>query len=201
VDFDASGNFLLCADLGLDKLMVYRIDSETGKLSPNDPPYAALPPGAGPRHIAFHPNGKYLYVVNELNNTVMAFHWDGDKGIADSPSHVSTLPEGYDEQSHTAEIAVYPSGKWVYASNRGHDSIAVFSVDEDNGTLTLIGHGMLPGKTPRHFTIDPSGNWLLTGLQNSGSLSVFSVSPDSGLLEDTGKTVDVPNPVCVLFAR
>ncbi len=194
VNFDAAGRFVHAADLGVDKLFIYRYDPDHGTLTPGDPPFVAFAPGAGPRHLAFHPSGRYTYVVNELDNTVTAFR--GTKCIGS----VSTLPADFDGESHTAEIRVHPSGRFLYASNRGHDSIAVFSIDGADGKLTPLEHTPTGGKIPRNFNIDPTGRYLLAANQESSSIVVFRIDPESGLLNPTGRSVSVPSPVCILFA-
>lgn len=166
VNFDASGRYLYAADLGLDKLFIYRYDPDAGTLSPREPPFVSLPPGAGPRHLAFHPSGRYAYVVNELDSTVAAFTRDLDTGGLHPIGSASTLPTGYDGHSTTAEIRVHPSGRFLYASNRGHDSIAVFSIDTSSGKLTPLGCTPTGGKTPRNFNIDPTGRYLLAANQD-----------------------------------
>jgi 6-phosphogluconolactonase len=201
VVFSPDGKYLLEADLGLDKIFVYRFDPATGKLTPNDPPAGDLEPGAGPRHFAFHPNGRALYCINEIARTVTAFHWDPAKGSLTRFQSVPTEPEGFKGQNtSTAEIAVNKAGTRVYGSNRGHDSIALFSIDKDKLTLTPMDHTPTLGKTPRHFTLDPTGKFLLAANQDSSDITIFKVHPNSGQLTPIGKPVkDAPLPVCILF--
>jgi 6-phosphogluconolactonase len=192
--------FALACDLGLDKVMVYRLDHATAKLTPNDPPSASVPPGAGPRHIAFHPSGRFVYVINEMGSSVTHFTWDADKGVLRPMQTVSTLPAGLKVGNNTcAEVMVHPSGKFLYGSNRGHDSIAIFRINEQTGALTPAGHQSTEGKTPRNFGIDPTGTWLIAANQDSGSLVVFKIDPNTGGLTPNGVKVNVPSAVCVKF--
>ena len=201
VNFDPSGNFLLSADLGTDQLLVYRYDSAAGTLTPNTPAFAALPPGAGPRHFVFHPSGEYVYVVNELASTVSVFAWDGETGALEALQEIGTLPQDFAGESTTAEIRVHPTGRFVYASNRGHDSIAVFRVDAESGQLTAVGHTATGGSTPRNFNLDPSGRFLIAANQRSDSVFLFRVNQDTGGLTATGSSAAVGAPVCVLYVN
>ena len=201
VYFDKSGRHLFVADLGLDKIMLYDVDDEKGTLTPHEPPFSSVDPGAGPRHMAFLPNGRFAYVVNEMGNTVTAFSYAPASASFTALQTVPTLPDDFPGHSTTAEIVVHPTGRFLYASNRGHDSIATYGVDEKTGTLTLIGHTPTGGRTPRNFEIDPSGNYLLAANQDSDTIVVFHVDPNTGALEATGRTVEVGSPVCVTFAR
>ncbi len=199
-NFDPAGRFLFAADLGIDKIFIYRINEAQGTLEPNEPPAAELSPGAGPRHFAFHPSGNYAYAINELDSTITAFAYDAARGRLETVGTVSTLPEDFTGENTTAEVKVHPSGSFVYGSNRGHDSIAVFSVDPATGSLTSAGWTPTQGNAPRNFNVDPSGCFLIAANQNSDTLVVFRVDPASGTLEPTGQTVEVPAPVCVVFA-
>ena len=167
-------------------------------MTPNDPPSARLPPGAGPRHLSFHPNGRFVFAISELSSTITSFAWDGAKGALRSIGTLSTLPAGYSGQSSTAEIAVHPNGRFLYGSNRGHDSIVAMSIGAD-GTLALVEHESTRGKTPRHFVIDPSGRWLIAANQDSGTLAVFAIDQKTGALSPSGPLASVGSPVCVLF--
>jgi 3-carboxymuconate cyclase len=167
-------------------------------LKPNDPPFVATAPGAGPRHVAFHPNGKFVYAINELNSTVTAYRYDAVKGTLTEIQTVSTLPQGFTGTNTTAEVQVHPSGRFLYGSNRGHDSIAIFAIDGE-GKLTFVGHQPTQGKTPRNFGIDPTGTYLLAANQDSDNLVVFRIDPQTGKLEPTGLTLEIPMPVCVKF--
>jgi 6-phosphogluconolactonase len=199
IETTPDNRFAIAVDLGLDELLVYHFDASKGTLTPNDPPYARLDPGAGPRHLAFHPNGKFAYVVNELQSTITAFSYDPGRGVLEKLKTVSTLPRGFSGSNDTAEIRIHPNGKFLFASNRGHDSIAVFSVDSRTGALTLVDHFPTQGKTPRNFEIDPSGKLLFVANQCSDNIVVFRIDADNGRLTPTGKTLSVPSPVCLKF--
>lgn len=197
---DAANHFALVNDLGLDKVLVYRWDSPSGKLTPNNPPAVSVAAGSGPRHLAFSPDGKFAYVNNEMALTVTAFRYDAKRGVLSEIQTLPTVPEGTPPAGNsTAEIRVHPDGKFVYVSNRGHDSIAIFRADPRTGMLTAAGHQSTQGKTPRSFSIDPSGKYLLAANQNSDTVVVFKIDPDSGALSPTGTTLSVPSPVCVQF--
>lgn len=198
INVSPDNKFALSADLGLDKVLVYKLDAAKGTMAPNDPPAGELPPGSGPRHFAFHPNAKYVYVCGEMTSTVHAMTWDAAKGELKAVQALSTLPNEVKGNS-TAECQVHPSGKWVYVSNRGHDSIAVFKVDESNGQLTAVGHVPTGGKTPRNFGVDPSGKVLIAANQNSNTVVTFLIDEQTGMPKPTGNEVSVPKPVCVKF--
>jgi len=202
IDLDTANRFVLVDDLGLDKVLIYRFDPARGTLEPNTPPSVSLAPGAGPRHLAFHPDGRHVYVINELHTTITGFNYDAERGTLSEPKTVSTLPGDVAPRPEysTAEIQVHPNGRFLYGSNRGHDSIAVFAVDPRTGALTPIEHVPTQGKTPRHFTLDPTGTHLLVANQGSGSVVVFRIDSESGRLKTTGQTLRVPSPVCVTFA-
>ena len=197
VGFDAHNRFLLAADKGLDRVLVYRFDASKGILTRNRPPAAALPGGSGPRHFAFHPNGKWLFAINELSATITTFGWDQASGRLTAGGSVSTRPAEVTTGT-TAEIAVHPSGRFVYGSNRGHDSIVVFRVD-GGGALTLVQYESTRGQTPRHFAIDPTGRWLIAANQQSGTLAVFSIDQNTGRLSLVGPLTSVGSPVDILF--
>jgi 6-phosphogluconolactonase len=196
---DLSGKFALACDLGTDEVRIYRIDPAKPSITPHEPKAAKLAPGSGPRHLAFARSGKVAYVINELANTITAFEWDSEKGTLTEIQTVSTLPAGYGGESYTAEVAVHPSGRFLYASNRGHDSIAVFSIDETTGKLALRSTPSTGGKYPRHFAIDPSGQFLIVANQNSDSLLSMKIDPQTGDLTPTGSRIEVGAPVCVRF--
>lgn len=196
---DRAGRFVLVPDLGLDKVVVYRL-VDSGRLVPNDPPSACIAPGSGPRHLAFHPSGRYVYVINEMASTVTAMKYDAQRGAMETIHTVSTLPEGFDGDNTTAEIVVHPSGKFLYGSNRGQDSIAIFRIDESTGRIALAGHESTCGKTPRNFNLDPSGTWLLAANQATDNITVFRVDARTGKLSPTGQSVTVGAPVCIEFA-
>jgi 6-phosphogluconolactonase len=201
VHVDASDRFAVAADLGLDKLLIYRYDAAKGTITPNRPAFAASKPGAGPRQFAFQPGGRFAYAINELDVTVTAYSWDGATGTLTPIQTISSLPTGYDVGSGDsgAEIQVHPNGRWVYSSNRGHDSIAAFAVDKASGRLRAISHTPSGGKSPRHFGIDPAGRFLVAAHQNSDSLVVHKIDGRSGRLTPTGTKIEVPAPVCVVF--
>ena len=192
--------FVVAADLGIDKVLVYRLDAATGRLTPNDPPAMAATPGAGPRHLAFHPSGDALYAINELVSNVTTYAWDGAKGTLAERGVASTQPAGFTGSNTTAEITVHPNGRFVFGSNRGHDSIAVFRVNADR-TLTQTSVTQTGGQMPRHFSLDPSGQFLLAANQRSHTIVVFRVDQSTGALTDTGMKATVGSPVCVRFAR
>jgi 6-phosphogluconolactonase len=198
INLDPANRFALAADLGLDKVLVYRFDASTGRVTPNDPPSVSLVPGSGPRHLAFHPNGKFAFTINEMASTVTTLTWDSTTGALRMLGSQSTLPDGFTGNSSTAELQVHPNGRFLYGSNRGHDSIAVFSIAAD-GSVKPVEHESTRGKTPRHFTLDPTGRWLIAGSQGSGTLSVFAVDQSTGALTPTGGLAEVGSPVCVLF--
>jgi len=194
--------FAFVADLGLDEIMMYRFDANKGSLVPHEPAFATLDPGAGPRHIAIHPNGRFVYAANELKSTVTVFSSAAQK--KNQPylvlkQQVSLLPQNFSGRNDAAEIAVHPNGKFLYASNRGHDSIAVFAIDEANGTLTSVADVSTGGKEPRHFAIDPTGKYLLAENQFSNNIVVFKIDPTTGGLTPTGQVVEVPSPVDLTF--
>ena len=197
VSFDADNRFLIAADKGLDRMLVYRLDQSTGALTPNRPPSAALPRGSGPRHFAFHPNARWVFTINEQAATITTFAWDQQAGTLTIAGSVPTRPEGVTGGS-TAEIAVHPSGRFVYGSNRGHDSIAVFSVGAD-GALTPVEHELTRGQTPRNFAIDPTGRWLIAANQRSNTLAVFSIDQTTGALSPVGPLTSVGSPVSIIF--
>jgi len=197
VGFDARNRFLVAADKGLDRVLVYRFDASKGALTPNQPPSAALPPGSGPRHFAFHPNGTWLFTISEQAATITTFAWDQESGRLAASGSVSTRPAGVGTGS-TAEIAVHPSGRFVYGSNRGHDSIAVFTVGA-GGALTLVEYQSTRGQTPRNFALDSTGRWLIAANQGSGTLAVFSIDQNTGALSPVGQLTSLGSPVSVLF--
>jgi 6-phosphogluconolactonase len=199
VTFSPDGRRVFVCDLGLDKVMIYNFDAAAGKLTPNDPPYAELKPGAGPRHLAFGVDGRFAYVINELDATVTTFAYDAASGALTTVGSASTLPGGFDGEKWAAEIGVHPSGKFLYASNRGHDSLAVFAIDQATGTPTLVEHQSTGGRTPRHFAIDPAGELLIAGNQASGTMKMFRINTASGKLTAMGEKIQAPSPACLVF--
>jgi 6-phosphogluconolactonase len=191
--------FVLVPDLGLDELLVYSFDSKTGALSPNSPAFVKVSPGSGPRHFAIAPSGNFVYLVNELSSTVIVFSYQADSGELRELQTISTLPSSFKGENTTAEIAVDAKGKFLYVSNRGDDSIAVFDIDQRDGRLAFLERVPTGGKTPRHFTLDPTGRWLFAENQDSGTVNLFSVDPANGRLTATSRSLNVPSPVCVVF--
>ena len=201
VNIDPTNRFVYCPDLGMDRVMIYRLDAAAGTVTPNDPPFAAAAPGAGPRHLDFHPSLPFVYVVNEINSTVAAYAWDRDSGALRDLQTVSTLPAGFEGAGNScADIHVHPSGKFLYASNRGHDSIAVFRIEAASGRLSPAGHASTQGKTPRNFALDPTGTFLFAENQNSDTIVTFRIDTESGALQPTGEVTQIPTPVCLKFA-
>lgn len=192
--------FALAVDLGVNKVMVYRLNASTGTLTPNDPDGIAAAPGAGPRHIRFHQNGRFAYVVNELNATVTAYTWDAQGGVLKEIETVPMLPRDFTGKPWAAELVIHPNGKFLYASNRSQESIARYIIDTDTGRLSP--HGQVPtgGKTPRGFAVDPSGAFLVVAHQDTSDVMVFSVDASSGELTPTGSRIEVGAAVCVRFA-
>jgi len=199
INVDPGNRFAVAADLGTDKVYIYKLNAKSGTLSVNDPPFASVTPGAGPRHFAFHPGGKFTYVINELDSTVTAFAFNGETGALKPIQTVSTLPAGFAGNNTTAEVQVHPSGRFLYGSNRGHNSLAIFSVDAERGTLTAVGHEPTQGKIPRNFGIDPTGHYILACNQDSDTIVVFRVDLATGKLQATGSKIEIPKPVCVKF--
>jgi 6-phosphogluconolactonase len=199
VNLSADNRFMIATDLGLDQALVYRFDAAKGLLTPNDPPFAKLNPGAGPRHFAFHPKGNYAYVINEIQSSVTAFHYDRARGAFHELQTVSTLPKDFSGRNSTAEVEVDRNGKFLYGSNRGQDTIAVFAIDSRKGTLTPVENTPTQGKTPRNFAIDPTGRYLFAANQGSGSVVLFRIDQKTGHLTPAGQKLDVPLPVCVTF--
>jgi len=197
IELDPTNQYAYIADLGIDKIVVYRFDTSQGCLIPDTVPSIEVEPGSGPRHITFHPDGKFAYVIQELAGTVTAFVYDPRNGALQKLQTVSTLPAGYTGPIQAADLHLTPSGKYLYGSNRGHDSIVIYTVDEQTGTLTLIGHRSTQGKTPRNFAVDPTGTFLLAANQDSDTIVVFKIDPQSGHLEETGQIVACPTPACL----
>ena len=196
---DPTNRFVLVADLGLDRLFVYRFDAKDGSLQPNDPPFAAVAPGSGPRHVKFHPNGRWVYLINEMGCAITAFNWDTAQGRLTEFQTIPTLPPDFRGTNTCAEVEVHPNGKFLYGSNRGHDSIAIFAIDAASGRLTLVEHVPTQGKWPRNFAFDPSGRWMLVTNHNSDNAVVFRVDEATGHMTRTGEPVPVPFPFCERF--
>ncbi len=198
---DPANRFALMCDLGLDQVLVFKLDPATATLTPNDPPFARLKPGAGPRHLAFRPDGLFVYVIDELDCTMTVFAYDAAHGTLSEVQSVSTLPPGEELKKtySTAEVFVHPNGRFLYGSNRGHDSLVVFSIDETTGKLTLVEHVASGGRVPRNFNLDPSGRFLLAANQESANVTVFRIDEKTGRLTPTGNSVEIDKPVCVAF--
>jgi 6-phosphogluconolactonase len=199
VTFDPSGRFIIVADLGIDRLMLYTIDPQRGKLVPHRS--VGVAPGAGPRHFAFHPSGDHGYLINELGNTVVGYHWDAETGVLDPLQTLSTLPADFTGESYCADLHVHPAGTFLYGTNRGHDSLAIFRVDPKIGLLEATGHVSTEGQHPRNFALTADGCWLLVANQDTDNIVIFRVSPDGGQLELTSELTGIPAPVCLLFAE
>jgi 6-phosphogluconolactonase len=198
---DRANRFAFVPDLGLDKLMVYKFDPRRGMLEPNGIPWIKMKPGAGPRHVAFHPGGRFAYLINELDSTLAALSYDDSKGSFKLLQVVPTLPEGFSGESTCADVQVSPQGAFVYGSNRGHDSIVIYRIDRRTGKLAYAGHESTRGKTPRSFGIDPTGRFLLAANQDTDTIVTFSIDPKTGSLRATGRVTQVPTPVCIKFHR
>jgi 6-phosphogluconolactonase len=198
---DAANRFALACDLGLDKIVVYKFDPANSSLVANDPPAASVVPGSGPRHLAFHPNGRFAYVINEMKCTMTAFAYDPERGELKELQNLSTLPEGETVKPNysTAEVEAHPSGRFLYGSNRGHDSIVVYATDPATGKLAYIENVSTQGKTPRGFGIDPTGSHLLAANQDSENVVVLRIDQNTGRLSSTGTRIEVGKPVCVVF--
>ena len=196
---DPSNRFALAADLGLDRVMLYRLDASEGSLRRVENGAASLAPGAGPRHIVFHPELPLVYVVGELDSSVSTLRFDAKAERLTTLDARSSLPAGWSGKSYAADIHVAPSGKVLYVSNRGHDSIAVFSIDATSGALALEQTIATGGEWPRNFSLDPTGRWLLVANQNSGSITVLAREPRTGLLSPTARHLEIASPVCLRF--
>jgi|CZKI01.1.fsa_nt_gi 6-phosphogluconolactonase len=200
INADPSGRFAIVADLGLDRLFIYRLDAARGSLSPNDPPFTRVAPGAGPRHFAFHPDGRHAFVINEMGGSITAFTWDGEKGILAPCGTVPILRKDYKGLNTSAEVVVGRSGRFVYGSNRGDDSIVVHAFDPATGRLTFV-QRMADGiEVPRNYAIDPSGRWLVCGNLKADTATAYRIDPETGRLTLAG-TITVPEPLCVRFLQ
>ncbi len=200
---DKGGRFAFACDLGCDKIFIYKLDPASAKLTPNDPPFASVPPGSGPRHFAFHPGGKFAWANNEMTLTVTGFNYDAKNGALTPIETVSTLPPGVPviPAYSTAETLALPNGKFVYVSNRGHDTIACFSVNQTTGKLTFIEAVPSIVKIPRNFGIDPTGKWLITAGNRGGGIRVFAIDQATGKLKPTGQNIEVDAAMCVRFLK
>jgi 6-phosphogluconolactonase len=200
VTLSPDNRFVLVCDLGLDKIFTYRLDSAAAKLAPADPPFVATAPGAGPRHAAFSRDGRFVFVISEMGSTIVTYAYDAATGALAPRDTQSTLPAGFTGENTAAAIRVHPNGLFVYGSNRGDDSLAVFAFDETAARLTPVEIVPSGGKGPRDFAFSPDGAWLVVAHQYSNSIVVFRVDPQTGRLTRTAVTEEIPTPVCVLFA-
>lgn len=196
---DRNNRFAFEADLGADRIYQYALDPVAGRISAEPVKTYDVFPGTGPRHIAFHPSGRWAYLIGELSSTLVIYSYDASKGLLGEPRALSLLPIGWEGFNKSAEVVLSPDGRFIYASNRGHDSIMVLQVNNDSGAVTLTGQYPSGGSFPRHFTLDPSGRWLVVANMHSDNLTTFRVDPESGRLAWTGQSVQVPVPVCVVF--
>lgn len=199
IDLSPDNRFAMVDDLGLDEVLVYKFDSAKGTLTPNDPPFAKVDSGAGPRHLALSPDGKFAYVIGEMGHIVTVFSDDSASGRLQLLQMITTVPKDFTGRNDDAEVRVHPSGKFLYASNRGDDSIAIYAIDKNKGTLEQVGSVHSGGKEPRSFEIDPTGTLLLAANQKSDTIVVFQIDEKTGLLTPTGKVLEVGSPVCVKF--
>lgn len=197
INCDPTGRFALAADLGMDKIMIYRLNTASGTLMPNDPPFIKTESGDGPRHLTFHPSGKFVYACMELGNTVVTYEYKN--GTLTKIQTRPTLPAECDSKNDASEICLTPDGRFLYVGNRGHDSLAIFAIDPESGKLTALGHEPTRGKHPRNFTIDPSGTFLIVANMHSDNAVVFRIDRATGKLEFTGNEIRVPAVSCVKF--
>jgi len=201
VALSPDNRFVFVPDLGLDQVLSYRLDPAKGTLTPNDPPFAKVTQGSGPRHFVFHPNGRFAYTLSEMGSLVTVFAYDHVGGTLRDLQTISTLPKDFSGTNNAAELEVHPNGRFLCASNRGHDSIAVFAIDPRANTLTLVEHVPTQGKMPRNFAIDPTGAYLLAANQNTNNIVLFRIDQKTGRLTPTGDDLKTPSPVCVIFLR
>lgn len=191
--------YFYAVDLGMDRIYTYWLDLERGKFTPAQPPFTQLPAGTGPRHLAFHPNGRFAYTVNETTSTVSVFQVDGRSGGLTPQQTLSTLPAGFDGNNQGGEVLVSPWGRFLYATNRGHDSIVIYAINEENGQLDLAGHQSTLGREPRHFAFDPTAMYLVVANQDSNSVITFRVDQITGALSPIEPMAQVATPVCICF--
>jgi 6-phosphogluconolactonase len=190
--------FVYSADLGLDQVLGYRLEATTAKLSPNQPPFTKTSPGTGPRHLTFHPNGQWVYVINELHNSVTMFDYDSEPGTLTERETISTLPDGFDGTSHCADLKITPNGRFLYGTNRGHDSVAAYRIG-DAGRLTLLKIEPSLGKGPQNLAITPGGELLLCANMPGNNVVVFRIDPRTGDLTPIGRPVSMPGPSCIMI--
>jgi 6-phosphogluconolactonase len=199
VNLSPDNRFAYVADLGIDKIMIYKLVAESSRLLPGEPAEIKVKPGAGPRHLSFDPGGKFAYLINELDNTIIVFAHDANSGNLTAIQTISTLPEGYAGTNICAEVRVHPNGKYLYGSNRGHDSLAIYEIHPEKGTLTLLGFQNTGVKTPRNFNIDPSGQFCVVANQDANTVIIFRINQETGILEPTDEVIKIGTPVCVCF--
>ncbi len=200
VEIDAANRFVFVPELGADKVMIYVLDPARGKLSPNPKqPSISVVPGAGPRQLVMHPNGRFAYLINELNSTMTAYAYDAGHGILRELHTLPTLPAGFTGQTSCAEVQMHPTGRFLYGSNRGHDSLAIYAIDPATGMMTILGHHSTGGRIPRNFAVNATGDYVIAANQDSDSIIVFRIDPATGLLSKTGHAVEVGTPVCARF--
>ncbi|MCC7492447.1 MAG: lactonase family protein [Fimbriimonadaceae bacterium] len=200
VNLDAANRFAFVADLGIDQLVVYQLDAAAGKLQPHDPPFAAVHPGAGPRHFTFHPSGRYAYAINELDSTMTAFAYAAAAGKLTTIQTITTLPAGWSGTNWPADVHLDAAGRFLYGSNRGHDSLVIYEVNPADGQLTLVGHESVQGKNPRNFALSPDGQFVLVANQDTGNIVTFRRDATTGKLTGVGNLDGFTKPVCVMFA-
>ena len=202
INLDANNRFAFAADLGADRIFAYAFQPDSGKLVAHNPA-TELKPGSGPRHFVFHPSGEFAYVINEMALTVTAYRYDAKAGRLSELQTISTLPESVTDHRglSTAEVRITPDGKYLYGSNRGHDTIAMFAIDQESGKLTHLGNQPTGGRTPRNFNVGPEGKFLFAANQSTHNVVVFRIDPETGNLEGTGRAIYVPNPVCIRFLK
>lgn len=201
IDVSPDNRLAFVCDLGLDEVRIYNLEAAQASLLPHNPAFVSVKPGSGPRHLAFHPNGKTAYLINEMANTMVTLSYDAARGSLVETQTLPTLPADFTGQNTTAEVEVHPSGKFVYGSNRGHDSIVVYAVDEQTGKLSFVEHQATQGKGPRNFAIDPTGQWLLAANQGTDNVVVFHIDPKTGRLNPAGQQIEVGAPVCIKFVQ
>lgn len=199
ITISPDNSFAIAADLGKDMVISYKMDIENGKLLPRENGQVKVAPGGGPRHMDFHPNSRYAFLVNELGNTIEAYRYNVETGALKLINAVSTLPAEFEGENIAADIHVHPNGKFLYASNRGHDSIIICSIDEDSGALEVLGYQSTMGKHPRNFSIDPTGTYLLVANRDTNDIVTFAIDRKTGLLSPNGQVIKVPRPVCISF--
>jgi len=199
IHLDPSGESVYVADLGIDQIVSYHWNSENGELKPRPENNIVLPPGAGPRHFTFHPTGKFMFIIRELDSKINSFVYEEESGVFQDVQTVATVPEDYLGENYCADIQVHPNGKFLYGSNRGHDSIVIFTVDADTGRLEYVAHESTRGKWPRNFGIDPKGNFLVVANRKSNDVQVFRIDQVTGRLDFTGHSIAVDAPSCIKF--